>query len=107
MKDMRSRSDADASRTDLPEPSEEMIALYREHMPAYLAALNSALEENDEEAVRFQCHKMASAVKIMGFDNIAEILESIQRQQSTGNELRDQCQRVEKLVGHTLALLSK
>ena len=93
--------------SDSLEPSEELVALYREHMPAYLADMKLAVSSGDLEGVRFQCHKMSSAVKIMGFENIGQLLETIQRERPEGEELEGMCQQVEKLVRHTLMLLDK
>jgi HPt (histidine-containing phosphotransfer) domain-containing protein len=89
------------------EPSKEIIALYREHMPSYLVDMQQALDDGDRERVYFHCHKMSSAIKIMGFDNIASLLETIQREKPEGDELDAQCQLVQKLVNHTLLLLDK
>lgn len=107
MNDRREGMPAGERQSDLPEPSGEMVALYQRHMPQYIDQMKSALAAGDAEAVFFQCHKMASAVKIMGFDNIAELLEKVQKEKPTGTELGALCSRIEKLVGHTLTLLGK
>ena len=107
MKERRFAPSAGTPDTDSHEPSEELVALYREHMPSYLEDMKSALAQGDHEAIRFQCHKMTSAVKIMGFDNISLLLETIQRDKPEGEELNGLCERVEKLVHHTLMLLGK
>jgi len=91
----------------LPQPSDEIIALYRQHVPDYLSELMTAVDENDQEKVMFQCHKMCSAMRTMGFDNIAEILEEIQRDKPEGGALKELTSRVETLVNHTLLLLGK
>ncbi|MGI9317334.1 MAG: Hpt domain-containing protein [bacterium] len=91
----------------LPQPSDEIIALYQQHVPDYLSELLDAVEQDDQEKVMFQCHKMCSAMRTMGFDNIAEILEEIQRIKPQGEELKELSSRVETLVNHTLLLLDK
>lgn len=91
----------------LPQPSDEIIALYRQHVPDYLSELLAAVDESNEEKVMFQCHKMCSAMRTMGFDNIAEILEEIQRDKPEGDALKELTSRVETLVNHTLLLLDK
>ena len=91
----------------LPQPSDEIIALYRQHVPDYLTELLTAVDESNEEKVMFQCHKMCSAMRTMGFDNIAEILEEIQRDKPEGDALKELTTRVETLVNHTLLLLDK
>lgn len=101
-KDMRNSGD-----TNLPQPSDEIIALYRQHVPDYLSELLSAVENDDQEKVSFQCHKMCSAMRTMGFDNIADILEEIQRRKPQGEQLKELSSRVETLVNHTLLLLDK
>lgn len=91
----------------LPQPSDEIIALYRQHVPDYLSELLAAVDESNEEKVMFQCHKMCSAMRTMGFDNIAEILEEIQRDKPEGDALKELTSRVETMVNHTLLLLDK
>ncbi len=92
---------------DFDEPSDEIIALYCKHIPEYLSDLQTAVRENDEESVSFQCHKMLSAVKSMGFDNIARMLVTIQNEKPEGERLIELCDQVEKLIQHTLLLLRK
>ena len=65
MKDRRDDPGVSEQQSDYPEPSEQMVALYREHMPQYVAQMISAVQAGDVEAVYFQCHKMSSAVKII------------------------------------------
>ena len=107
MKDRREDPGVDENQSSYPEPSEEMVALYQQHMPQYIDQMMSAMEANDSEAVYFQCHKMTSAVKIMGFDNIGQLLEDVQKEKPVGDDLRARCANIEKLVKHTLALLNK
>ncbi len=107
MKDKSDGPGVNEKQSDYPEPSEQMVSLYRQHMPEYIEHMVAAIEVSDDEAVYFQCHKMSSAVKIMGFDNIANLLERVQREKPSGESLRQQCGAIEKLVGHTLALLNK
>ena len=90
-----------------PEPSEEIVALYKQHVPLYLSELHAAIANDDHPSVQFHCHKMSSAMKTMGFDNIADLLEMIQREKPQGEELVKIGTKVEKLVEHTLVLLSK
>ena len=107
MKDKSKDPGVNETQSDYPEPSEHMVSLYRQHMPEYIQQMVAAVEAGDDEAVYFQCHKMSSAVKIMGFDNIANLLERVQREKPSGDSLRQQCGAIEKLVGHTLTLLNK
>ncbi len=103
-------NNSDTSNTGsvpFPEPSEEIVALYKQHVPLYLSELRTAIENDDHPSVQFHCHKMSSAMKTMGFDNIADLLETIQRDKPQGEELLKIGNKVEKLVEHTLVLLSK
>lgn len=91
----------------IPEPSAEIVALYKRHIPDYLQDFMTAVEQKDDEAVLFHCHKMCSAVKTMGFENIAELLEAMQREKPAGENLVEISGRVKKLIEHTLLLLEK
>lgn len=90
-----------------PDPSVEIIKLYRQHVPVYLAEFRNAIEKGDQASVMFHSHKMCSAMKTMGFDNIADLLEKIQIEKPGAEELDSIGQKVEKLVQHTLVLLEK
>ncbi len=89
------------------EPSKEMIALYQEHVPIYASELRAAIVTDDQKAVLFHAHKMSSAMKTMGFMNIADLLDEIQKNQLQGEELREVGKKIDKLVDHTLVLMSK
>jgi len=89
------------------EPSKEMVALYQEHVPQYLAEFQTAIGDDDQKSVLFHAHKMSSAMKTMGFTNISDLLDEIQRNKPEGPELHEIGNKIEKLVGHTLVLLAK
>ncbi len=91
----------------IDEPSSEIVALYCRHIPEYLSELLAAAKDNNEEMISFHCHKMKSAVKTMGFDNIAVLLETIENEKPKGEELSELCDRVDKLIRHTMVLLNK
>jgi len=93
--------------TEIPEPSEGIVELYKQHIPDYLEDFMAAVAKQDEQDVLFHCHKMCSAVKTMGFENIAELLEAIQRERPSGDNLVEVSARVKKLIQHTLVLLDK
>ena len=90
-----------------PDPSVEIIELYKQHIPVYLTEFRNAIDNADQASVMFHSHKMCSAMKTMGFDNIAELLEKIQQEKPGPEDLEDIGRKVEKLVEHTLVLLDK
>lgn len=92
-------------QTELPEPSAEMIALYLKHVPDYLADFRSALENHEQEQMDFQCHKMCSAMRTMGFENIADYLERIKDKDVSSEEVQKSGAQVEAMIGHTFTLL--
>jgi len=104
MNDRKIKSQAEAS---FSEPSEEMVALYQEHVPVYLSDLRAAIGSDDEKLVQFHAHKMSSAMKTMGFMNISDLLDEIQKNKLEGKELSEVAQKIEKLVEHTLVLMAK
>lgn len=93
--------------SEIPEPSSEMIALYKQYVPEYLANLKAAVTDQDQQQMDFQCHKMCSAMRTMGFDNIAVILERIKDNDVTGETVAELTGQVEIMINHTLVLLNK
>lgn len=64
--------------------------------------LQTAAKEGDQEGVSFHCHKMKSVMKMMGFDNIAEALEAIEKEKPIGDLLARKVQLVDDLIGLSL-----
>jgi len=101
----KSTDSNDIDQSDLAEPSAEMIALYLRHVPDYLADFRSALHNHDQEQMDFQCHKMCSAMRTMGFGNIADSLERIKDKNVASEEVQKSGAQVEAMIGHTFTLL--
>lgn len=95
----------DIDRSEPVEPSAEMIVLYLRHVPDYLADFLSALHNHDQEQMDFQCHKMCSAMRTMGFENIAINLERIKDKDVASEEVQKSGAQIEAMIGHTFTLL--
>lgn len=85
--------------------SEEMVTLYREHVPCYLSDLISAVNEDDRQQLFYGTHKMCSAMKTIGFLRVASLLERIEREKPVGSVLSDLIDEIEQLVDDSLTLL--
>lgn len=88
-------------------PSQDVIQLYLEYMPYYLKALHSALSEENQEQIMFHCHKIISPLRIMQYDDIADMLVNIERHQPKGQALEQQCQHITNCIEQTLTKLAK
>lgn len=85
--------------------SDEMVTLYREHVPSYLSDLISAVNEDDRQQIFYGTHKMCSAMKTIGFLKVASLLERIEREKPVGSALSDLIGEIEQLVDDSLTLL--
>lgn len=88
------------------QPSDAMVALYLQHVPDYLADFRAAIDQEDQQQLDFQCHKMCSAMRTMGFDNVAVILERLKDQDVSSDLVKEQGRQVEDMINHTLVMLS-
>jgi len=89
------------------DPSEEIISLYKEHIPEYMSDLLSAVEEQNLEHVIYRSHKMCSAMKTVGYKKAATLLERIEREKPDGMMLAGMVGEVEKLVKDSLVILEQ
>jgi len=85
--------------------SDEMVTLYKEHVPSYLSDLISAVKEDDRQQIFYGTHKMCSAMKTIGFLKVAGLLERIEREKPVGSSLFDLIGEIEQLVDDSLTLL--
>ena len=85
--------------------SDEMVTLYKEHVPGYLSNLISAVNEDDRQQIFYGTHRMCSAMKTIGFLRVASLLERIEREKPVGSALSDLVEEIEQLVDDSLALL--
>ena len=91
---------------DLSDQSDEIIELYKRHVPDYLKALSSAVWTGDLEAISFQAHKLCSAMKSVGKMDVAEILEKMQQPDMVISECEHLFSQVESRVNESLASLA-
>ena len=102
----QSHSDA-ASAAIFDNHSEEMVSLYKEHVPSYMSDLISAVKHDDRKQIFYGTHKMCSAMKTIGFLKVAHLLERIEREKPVGTTLVELIGEIEELVSDSLALLEK
>lgn len=93
------------TRTILEDNSDEILELYYEHVPQYLAELKDAVANNDREQISYRSHKMCSAMKTIGYTAVARILERIEREQPAADQLEAMVEKVDVYVTHSLAAL--
>ncbi len=80
--------------------SEEMLQIFKSHVPLYLRDLLIALHTQDEKQFIFQAHKLQSSMWVMEFMDLYVILERLESESmSFGQRLelcREICQAVEQ-----------
>jgi hypothetical protein len=89
------------------DPSEEIISLYKQHIPVYMSDLLSAVEDENQEQITYRSHKMCSAMKTVGYKKASTLLEKIERDQPKGAVLTGLVGEVEKLVNDSLVILER
>ena len=87
--------------------SEDMIQLYLEIAPDYLADLIRATNEGDFEQIVFQAHKLNSTMGLMGFEKISALLIDIERSGLAKIKPDNEVELLRSLVAETLELLNK
>ena len=80
--------------------SDEVIELYKQHVPQYLSDLKEAALCNDLALLSHQSHKMGSAMKTIGYTKIADLLHRIEK-----NEFKDR--GLEEVIGEIEALTTE
>ena len=85
--------------------SEEILKLYREHVPRYLQTLESAITDMDREKVCYQSHKLNSAMKTIGFSALAERLQYIERAKPDLDQASQLVKEVRTFIDMTLKVL--
>jgi HPt (histidine-containing phosphotransfer) domain-containing protein len=67
----------------------EMIEIFKEQVPEFIAEMNNSIKNNDSKALASIAHKAKSSVAIMGITNLAEelkVLENIASNNERSNE---------------------
>lgn len=92
---------------DLLGQSNEIIALYKLHVPQYVTALGGAMDSGDPQDIAFHAHKLCSAMKSVGKMEIASMLERMQHQDVTIGECHDLFSKVESRINESLVKLAE
>ncbi|MGI9317029.1 MAG: Hpt domain-containing protein [bacterium] len=85
--------------------SDEMVTLYKEHVPSYMSDLMSAVKEDNRQQIFYGTHKMCSAMKTIGYMKVASLLERIETERPVGSTLFDLVGEIEQLVSDSLVIL--
>ena len=90
---------------ELSGQSNEIIELYKRHVPDYVLTLSSALNAGDMEGIAFHAHKLCSAMKAVGKMKIAALLEEMQQPDIALSHCRSLFTQVEGGINESLAKL--
>ena len=75
----------------------EMITIYLETMPEYLAEFNDSFQKNDSQLFSVHAHKMKAPVLYFGLNDLTSILEKIETEAKNGADISGYSQMVKKI----------